>query len=372
MSKVPFICSEDLWESGHGPAHPLKPERLRRTYELLKVYGAFENEAASLVEPQQASVEELCLFHTEEYVDVVQRLSRGESIFDAARYNFGPGDNPVWANMFEVEALKVGGALLAADLVTEQGVSIAFNFAGGMHHAGPARASGFCVFNDAAVAINHLLRKGLRVAYVDIDAHHGDGVQYAFYDTDRVLTISLHESGQYLFPGTGFVSEMGEGAGRGYAVNLPLPPYTGDEVYLWAFRQVVPPLVEAFRPDVLVSQLGVDTHYLDPLTHLSLTTEAYIQVVKGIKELAPRWLALGGGGYNVEGVARAWCLAYGVMLDVEFPDQLPEPYRNKYGGSSLRDSRKPVLDEQLKGFVQNGVERSVEEVKSKIFPVVIG
>jgi len=366
MTKSAFICSPDLWQRGHGAAHPLKPERLQRTYELLAAYGAFHGPGSTLVRPRQATPKELGLFHTEEYIEVVRSLSRGEKRFDASRYNFGPGDNPVFPEMYETEALKVGSSLMAAELVTSGQKDVAFSFGGGMHHAGPANASGFCVFNDAAVAIHWLLQRGLRVAYVDIDAHHGDGVQDAFYETDRVLTISLHETGLYLFPGTGFVEEMGRGAGRGYAVNLPLAPYTDDEVYLWAFEEIVPPLVRRFQPDVVVSQLGVDTHYRDPLAHLCLTTSGYVSAVTAIKRLAPRWLALGGGGYDVDVVAQVWTLAYSVMSGQEFPDHLPAAYAEKYGEGSLRDREKPHISSELREQARRYAEAGVAALKQAL------
>ncbi len=359
MTKSAFICSPGLWQSGHGAAHPLKPERLQRTYELLTAYGAFDGPESMLVSPRLATPAELGLFHTEEYIEAVRNLSQGETEFNPRRYNFGPGDNPVWMGMYETESLKVGSTLVAAELVTSNRVDVAFSFGGGMHHAGPAFASGFCVFNDAAVAITWLRQKGLRVAYVDIDAHHGDGVQDAFYDNDQVLTISLHETGLYLFPGSGFVEEMGRGAGRGYAVNLPFAPYTDDEVYLWAFEEIVPPLVERFQPDIVVSQLGVDTHHRDPLTHLCLTTAGYTAAVTAIKQLAPRWLALGGGGYDIDVVARSWTLAYGIMSGQEFPDDLPSAYAEKYGGGSLRDHDRPHISpepvERARRYAEAGV-----------------
>ena len=371
MSKTAFICSGALWTRGHGPEHPLKPERLRRTYELLQAYGAFEGDSL-LVPPRLATNEELCLFHTPEYVAAVDSLSRGEGGIEPARYNFGPGDNPVFPGMYETEALKVGAALVAMELVLSGDLEVAFSFSGGLHHAGPARASGFCVFNDAAVLIHALLRRGLRVAYVDIDVHHGDGVQWAFYDSDQVLTISLHESGLYLFPGTGFTTEIGEGPGRGYSANLPLAPFTDDEVYLWAFREVVPPLVEAFGPDIVVSQLGTDTHYLDPLAHLCLTTRGYEAVVREIKALAPRWIALGGGGYVLDVVPRAWALAYGVMLGRDFPDELPIAYARKYGPGRLRDQGGPHLDEGLREEARRYAQRGVEELKTTVLKILRG
>jgi len=341
-----FLCSEAMWAQGHGAGHPLKPERLRRTFELLRAYRAFDVPGSRLVEPPPATREELALFHPPEYLDAVAALSRGDEGVDPWRYNFGPGDNPVFPGMWEVEALKSGGAVEGARLLLAGQARTAFSFAGGFHHARPDRAYGFCVFNDAAVAIHWLLRQGLRVAYVDVDVHHGDGVQEAFYDTDRVLTISLHESPQTLFPGTGYPDEGGDGAGLGYSLNLPLAPGTTDEVYLWAFRRVVPPAVRRFAPDVLVTQLGVDTHFADPLAQLLLTTRGYVAVVEELRDLAGEtrgWLALGGGGYAVEVVPRAWTLAYGVMSGQEFPDDFPAAYAATCGPGRLHDRFPPEL-----------------------------
>jgi acetoin utilization protein AcuC len=243
---------------------------------------------------------------------------------------------------------------------------VAFNYSGGLHHAHPARASGFCIFNDVAVAIRRLIRRGVRVAYVDIDAHHGDGVQAAFSDTDQVLTVSLHQDGRTLFPGSGFVDETGRGAGEGYSVNVPLPPHTDDEIYLWAFRQVVPPLIRRFEPDVLVSQLGVDTHYRDPLTHLALTTEGHETLIQELAALAPaRWLACGGGGYNLDVVPRSWTLAFGVMSEQSFPDALPDSYRTRYGGRRLRDREGPALREDVRARIRSRVEETVTAVKTR-------
>jgi acetoin utilization protein AcuC len=345
-----LICSPELWQRGHGQTHPLKPERLQRTYELLNAYRAFDPPHSRVVPPRPPGREELTLFHSGEYVDLVARLSRGESYPGAWRYNFGSGDNPIFPGMYETENLKVGAALTGARLIVHKEVQVAFSFGGGLHHALPARASGFCVFNDAAVAIHWLLRQGLRVAYVDIDAHHGDGVQAAFFDTPQVLTISLHQSGHTLFPGTGFPDEIGAGAGRGYSINLPLAPYTSDQVYLWAFRQVVPPLVRQFAPDLLVTQLGIDTHYRDPLAQLLLTTHGYLALLTELRTLADEiggWLALGGGGYAVDVVPRAWALAYGLMSGQSFPDELPPTYSARYGPGRLHDTQGPALEERV-------------------------
>jgi acetoin utilization protein AcuC len=352
-----FLCSPALWVHGHGDAHPMRPERLEMTYELLQAYGAFEREGAAPIAPAPASEDELALWHTHEYIDAVRRLSAGDTTVPARRYNLGPGDNPVFPGMYESESLKVGATLQAARMVAAGGCEVAFSYAGGLHHAMAARASGFCVFNDAAVAIRWLVREGRRVLYVDVDAHHGDGVQAAFYDSDRAMTLSFHESGRYLFPGTGFTDEIGVGAGRGYSANVPLLPYTDDAAYLAAFDAVVPVLAERFAPDVLVTQLGIDTHYQDPLTHLALTTHGYAALVRSFHDMGLPWVALGGGGYNVHTVARAWTLAYGIMSEHEFSDEIPAPYAERYGDRWLHDRGGPRLDPRDAARARSHAER---------------
>lgn len=363
MRRAVFLCSAEVWARGHGPQHPLKPDRLKRTFELLQELGAFDASNVQLVELRQATEQELALFHTPEYIEVVQALSRGQADLPAWRYGFGPGDNPLFSGMYESEALKAGGAIQAAEMLLAGTCDVAFNFSGGLHHAGPAAASGFCVFNDAPVAIHWLRQQGLRVAYVDIDVHHGDGVQAAFYDTDQVLTISLHQDPRTLFPGTGFAHETGEGKGRGYSVNVPLPPGTNDEAYLSAFRAIVPPMLERYDPDLVVTQLGVDTHFRDPLANLALTTRGHLALFQELDRLAPRWLALGGGGYALEVVPRSWTIAFGVMCGHSWPDELPEGYRARYGGSWLNDHEAPDLSPRLRGQIDQAVASVISEVR---------
>lgn len=364
-----YIYSDALSRHVLREDHPFVPSRLRLAYELLESYHAFEESDALLVSPRPATEEEVASFHDKEYVAAVKGFSRGQSLVDPAIYNFSDyGDNPIYKGMYEASALAVGASLVAAEQVLDGEVNVAFNTSGGLHHAGPKYASGFCVFNDVAIAIGYLLKRGMRVAYVDIDVHHGDGVQDAFYDTDAVLTISLHESGQYLFPGTGHVAEMGTGKGKGYAVNLPLAPYTDDERYLWAFNEVVPPLIKAFNPDILVTQLGIDSHYLDPLAHLQLTTHAYTTAIEELGKLAPKWIALGGGGYEPATFARSITLAYGVMINKEWPNEIPADYRERYGLTELRDRDRPNIEESAKETAQRFAEASVQEIRKLIFP----
>ncbi len=365
-----FIFDDVLWQHELREDHPMKPIRLRYTYELLDSYRAFEKPSSELAQPRQATEDEVLSFHTKEYLEAVKSLSQGERVQNEAKFGFARfGDNPFYAGMYTAALWSTGASLTAAEMVASEKVQAAFNISGGLHHAMPDHASGFCTFNDPVVCINSLLARGAKVAYIDIDAHHGDGVQHAFYDTDTVLTISLHESGAFLFPGTGFVEEMGAGKGKGFSVNLPLYPFTTDDTYLWAFREVVPRLVEAYKPDFVVSQLGIDTHYLDPLTHLALTVQGFTEVVKEISQLTPCWIALGGGGYDLGAVARAWTSAYGVMSGQDFPDRIPDRYREWYGLSTLSDGEAPQVSAEQMRNARQFAEKSVLELQRSIFPI---
>ncbi|HEX2425483.1 MAG TPA: acetoin utilization protein AcuC [Actinomycetota bacterium] len=316
----------------HGPQHPLRPERVQLTWDLIEALGLPSRPQVRTLGCRTATDEELLLVHTPEYLDATRRAGDGEE-GDFRRFGYGPGDNPVFPRMHEAAALVAGATLAAAAAIVDGEVDHAFNAAGGLHHAMPSRASGFCVYDDPAIAIAWLLDHGVeRIAYVDVDVHHGDGPQAIFYDDPRVLTISIHESGDYLFPGTGTIDERGAGEAEGTKVNVPLEPSTGDDGWLGAFRAVVPPLVRAWRPDVLVTQLGCDTHHTDPLAHLRLTTRAYREAAGELHELAHdaaggRWLATGGGGYQwARVVPRAWTLYFAEMIEAELPEQLPESW----------------------------------------------
>jgi acetoin utilization protein AcuC len=316
----------------HGPGHPLRPQRVLLTWDLIRHLGLLDRPTVETLPCRIATDEELGLVHTAEFIDATKRAGEGEA-GDWSGFGYGPGDNPIFPRMHEAGALVVGASLMAAQEVVEGRLEHAFNVAGGLHHAMPSRASGFCVYDDPAVAIAWLLRRGVeRIAYVDVDVHHGDGPQAVFYTDPRVLTVSIHESGEYLFPGTGFVSERGGGKAVGTKVNVPLPPGTGDDAWLEAFGEVVPPLVRKWRPDVLVTQLGCDTHYTDPLAHLLLTTRAYREAAVILHELAHeaaggRWVATGGGGYQwARVVPRAWTLYFAEMCEAELPDHLPESW----------------------------------------------
>ena len=366
--RAAFVYADLLSRHRLSETHPLKPVRLRYTYDLLQSYGAFDAPNTMLVRPRPATEEEILRFHTRPYLEAVQGLGRADGSVNAAEFNFGPADNPAYEGMYEAAGWSTGASIKAAEFLADGEADAALSISGGLHHAMPGYASGFCVFNDPVLAIKELLRREMRVAYVDIDCHHGDGVQHAFYDTDAVLTISLHESGAFLFPGTGFTQETGTGAGRGYSVNVPLYPYTTDEVYLWAFREVVPPLLQAFGPDALVTQLGIDSHFRDPITHLALTVQGFGEAVSEFHRLEPRWLALGGGGYDLQAVARAWALAFGIMSGLELPDAIPPSYGREHGVSTLPDSEEPPVTDSVRKDARTFAESSVQAVQRLVFP----
>lgn len=325
--KTAFIYSDDFEKFAYHDSHPLKPIRFKLTYELARAYGLFRSFHHRLVKAKPCTVDDLILVHSIEYIEAVEHAAVEIPEWDRLRYGLDTPDNPIIPQAYEWSLLAVGASLQAAKLVESGQAEIAMNIAGGQHHAGRNRASGFCYFNDVAVVIQYLLDKGHRVAYIDIDAHHGDGVQEIFYKTDKVLTISLHESGHYTFPGTGFERELGIEEGEGFSVNIPLLPESDDDVLWYAFYEIVPALLEGFKPDVLVTQLGVDTFRSDPLAALNVTTNGFCRVIDELKQLSPgKWIALGGGGYNVLNVPRAWTLAWAIMSEEDIPNTLPRSY----------------------------------------------
>jgi acetoin utilization protein AcuC len=360
----------------HGPQHPLRPARVFLTRELIRAYGILDGTRVVETPARDATDDELLLVHSERYVDAVRRAGHGE---DGPwwKFGFGPGDNPIFPQMHEATARVVGASLVAAEAVWTGRAEHAFNPAGGLHHAMPEQASGFCVYDDPAIVISWLLRHGARrVAYVDVDVHHGDGVQAIFFAEPRVLTISVHQTGATLFPGTGFIDELGDGDARGTKVNLPLPPFTGDDLWLGAFQEIVPPLVEAWAPDVLVTQLGCDTHRSDPLAQLHLTTAAYRRTAAALHDLAHgaaggRWVATGGGGYQwARVVPRAWTIYFAEMAAVNVADEIPESWLDQARREAGYDVPAQLSEPPVSGSPVDpaDVARVVNHVKERLFP----
>ena len=320
-----FVWDPRLAAHVYRADHPLKPRRLIGVHDTLERLGAFATPAGRVLRPREATRAELERVHDPAYVDAVTRASADPDGDYSAWGLAARGDTPPFAGMHEASLLTTGASLTAMEEVIEGRARVAFNGAGGLHHAMRDRASGFCIYNDPAIVCGLLADRGMKVAYVDIDAHHGDGVQAAFYETDQVLTISLHENGRYLFPGTGFADERGAGKGAGYSINVALPPYTDDPAYVRAFTEVVPSLVERFHPDVLVTQQGIDPHFLDPLTHLQISTHAREEVVRWFAGRPYPWIAMGGGGYDLDAVRRTWSMEFLIMIGAEVPEELHDP-----------------------------------------------
>jgi acetoin utilization protein AcuC len=304
----------------------------------------------------------------------LKECNEGKAPPESWKYGLGSGDNPVFPGLYDWSLLVTGATLECVRQIRDENRNIAFNIAGGLHHAMKSRAGGFCYLNDPAVGIAKMVQDGLRVVYLDVDVHHGDGVQAAFYDTDKVLTISIHQHGHTLFPGTGFPDEMGEGPGRGYAVNIPLAPDTDDDLYLSVFMDLVPPLVRGYSPDVLVTQLGVDTLATDPLATMSLTVNGFSKLIEEMKSWDLKWVALGGGGYNVMNVARAWTQAWAVMKGIQLPDNLPESFVQQHQAELEQN---PTLSDPtqkthpvIAGRVQALAKSVVERIKETIFPII--
>lgn len=368
-----------------GPGHPMAPERMDLTARLSRSLGLFDLDHVDLAAPEVASDAELESVHSPDYVAAVRRVSADPTRPDESR-GLGTEDDPAFAGMHEASARLAGGSLLAAQRVLEGSAVHAVNFGGGMHHAARERASGFCIYNDAALAVQKLLDGGVgKVAYIDVDAHHGDGTQNIFWDDPRVLTISLHETGLTLFPGTGFANETGGAAAEGTAVNVALPAGTSDAGWLRAFYAVVPQLVGAFEPGVIVSQHGCDSHRNDPLTHLNLSVDGQREAASAVGNLAERycgsrWIATGGGGYNVlDVVPRTWSHLVAIAAGRPVPLRTPVPgdwrqyVMEKFGREAptlMGDDVELWWRSWEVGFDPNdAVDRTVMATRKAVFPL---
>jgi acetoin utilization protein AcuC len=376
----PRMLAYDL--GGNHPLHPLRWELTWALANQLGVTGHFE-----VFAPPVADDDALCRIHSVEYVEAVRRASTAGPAAGATGHGLGTSDNPIFRGMHECAAQIAGGSIAAAQAVARGEVDRAVNLFGGLHHAMPDYASGFCIYNDPALAIAALLDAGVkRVAYVDIDVHHGDGVQRAFYDDPRVLTVSIHESPMSLFPGTGWPSELGRGDAVGTSVNVALPAGTADAAWLRAFHAVVPGVVAAFRPEVLVTQDGADTHREDPLADLNLTVDGQRTSYLALRELAEtttdgRWLALGGGGYSlVRVVPRAWTHLLSIVADRDLDPGTPLPVDWLAKAGQARPGILLPIDmsegtvgvvghEPWDGEQVQAVDRAIVDTRNKVYPL---
>jgi len=368
-----FIHSSELEKFSYPADCPFNTDRAGQVRKVLNSMGLLSGPGRSEAAPVVAERVVLKKFHSARYLHALRAAAKGRWDIEALNMGIGTVDCPVFAGMYDYPALATGGTLTAADLILSGSAELAFNPSGGFHHAGPERASGFCYINDVALACIVLAEQGKRVLYLDVDVHHGDGVAYAFYDRSDVMTISLHESPKTLFPGTGFEDEIGTGPGEGYCVNVPLPVGTYDEAYLKAFNAVVPPLATAYKADVLVFELGADALAGDPLAHLRLTNNVYVEIINHLLTYDKPILMTGGGGYNVDNTVRAWALAWTVLCGADSDHHLAPAV----GGVMLestdwqggfRDRELPVTNQQRE-MVLPALEASIETIKAKIFPI---
>ncbi len=375
-SRTALIYSHKFADFSYGESHPFKVQRFRLAYELITAYGLDSCTGALYPEAPPVAEADILTFHDKAYIERMQEFSASATPRADFLYGLGDAENPVFPGFYDWACLGSAGTCEAARLVADEGYSAAFNLAGGYHHAHKAKASGFSYINDAVIAINSLVAKGKRVVYLDIDAHHGDGVQEAYYDTDQVLVISMHESGIYFFPGTGFENEMGAGRGYGYSVNIPLLAHSDDPLYMKAFDEAIYPLIAAYDPDVIFTQLGADTFRTDPLTRLEITTHSYSYILRKLKALKIPWIAVGGGGYDLMNTARAWTIAWGIMNGVELPVKLPDSFVNLikplgYQNTMLLDAMH-WAEEEERTLALAAVEKSIAIIRNKIFPVIFG
>jgi acetoin utilization protein AcuC len=333
-----FIHSSNIEDYKFNDQHPFNQVRVTLTKELLE--STQQLKPNQMIKPRIATDEELALFHDSEYIQAIKDASIGVlSEEKGASYGIGTEDTPIFPNMHEASARIVGGTLTAVDLIMAGNAQHVLHLGGGLHHGFKGKASGFCVYNDIAVAIKYLQKNyKLKVLYVDTDAHHGDGVQWAFYDDPTVCTLSIHETGRYLFPGTGNVYERGYGQGYGYAFNIPLDAFTEDDSFLHAYETALHEIAAFFKPDMIITQNGADAHHLDPLTHLSCTMKIYESIPKLAHKIAHqycggKWIAVGGGGYDVwRVVPRAWAMVWLEMIEQSrtYDKAIPKSWIDKW------------------------------------------
>ncbi len=368
-----FIHSAELEKYSYPADCPFNTSRAAKVRDLVASMGMLGGKDTPVVEPTAASRIVAKKFHTAQYLHVLKKASAGQWDYEALMMGIGTVDCPVFAGMYEYAMLAAGASIKGAQLILDDQADVAFNPSGGYHHAMPSRSAGFCYVNDVALACMVPAEAGKRVLYLDVDVHCGDGVALAFEDRSDVMTISLHQNPKTLFPGTGFEKEIGEGEGRGYCVNVPLPVGMFDEAYQWAFGEIVPPLIGVFEPDVIVLELGADTLAGDPLANMNLTNNTYAVIIERLLGFGKPILMTGGGGYSVENTVRAWALAWSVLSGQDRQDDM----NLGLGGvmlestdwqGGLRD-RVLAVTEQQRASVEPSVHAVVDFIKKTVFPI---
>lgn len=368
-----LIYSDKLAGFDFGPTHPFKPARAKQMMDLLSRYSLLHEKDQLIIDPEPFPEEHFYNFHDRAYLDLLKNAEQHGFSMAMLEAGLGTDDCPIVPGLWDFCIGASSGTCRGAALLAEGSARVVFNPLGGFHHAGRSHAEGFCYINDLAVAINDLTSRGLRVAYIDIDVHFGNGVSDAFVDRDDVLCISIHESGMTIYPWSGFVEEIGEGKGKGYTVNVPLMQESDDEIFIGAFESVVPPLVESFKPDAVVAVIGADTHREDLLGHLNITSNGYERAVRIINGLSPKLLVTGGGGYNVYKTAALWTLAWAVFCGLEPTDA----YAGIIGGmmygpeahsGTLRDQPYAVSG-NLKDRCAAHARDMVDYLKKSVFPI---
>jgi len=370
--KSAFIFSKGFSKFKPPEGYPWSVHRTDVTYQLCKKLNLLNHDWINVHRPKSAKVSELHSFHDRNYLGLLKLANKGCFEEEWLKYGLGTTECPVYEGVYDYHLLAAGATLLGTRLISEGKYDTVFNPSGGFHHAGRDFASGFSYLNDIVLATKKLVDLNKRVLIVDIDAHHGDQVQEAFYDSSKVMTISFHESGKTLFPfKTGFENEIGRGPGKGYNINVPMPEGTGDEEFIWAFKKVFPSLVNAFKPDVIIGALGTDGLHSDPFSHLQLSNISYSEVVQEIVDHAKKLIALGCGGYRLENSARTWSLEWAIMNGLGCSEEDTASFGGSFWGDgvcSLQDRHHFISDEVRKKN-RRELKRIITAIKRDIFPV---
>ena len=370
-TKSVFIHSPEFDKLSYPSDCPFVTQRAGKTYDLILSLGLLKSDGQKVIAPRSATRSELEAFHSTRYLDELKLAAEGNLTKKGRGMGLGTPDCPVFDQMYNYASLASGATLTAAELILSGEADIAFNPSGGFHHAKAEKASGFCYLNDVVLGCLRLTEKGKRVLYLDVDAHHCDGVQDAFYATKDVMVISLHESGKTLFPWTGYENEIGKGPGLGFNVNVPLPVGIFDEAYMAVFHKIVLPLIKAYRPDAVVLELGMDALAGDPLVHLGLTNNAYVEMIDELLSFNKPILATGGGGYDVEKTVRGWALAWKTLTGAKDEPDLSfglggVMLQSEEWSGGLRDRALPVAEKHRRSIVST-IEATINTVKNNVF-----